>query len=283
MSRESRTAFTLIELLVAISVIALLIAILLPTLSMARKTALNAGCMSNQRQWGIAMASYAADSNHHFAAPMSQSSVADYDWSWSMRDYVGLSSDRFHPSNRRPRDTRDTMLVCPAAEVVSNPYLTSMPNAGTGSWVDTVNQTYLYTSGTLNYTAFQEDPQRYRNGSVHCATAASWNNANRRLPKRVDNIDSHSFIIIEKRPQPRRGGLPNTWHISNYNEPSQPDNTLTWLGMAYRHGAGSDNTIRVRNSFANGTRMDGSVKALEFGLRLQSMQGQWIESGMIEW
>ena len=54
-------SFTLIELLVVISIIALLIAILLPALKLAREEARAAACGSNLRQAGIAIYAYVGD------------------------------------------------------------------------------------------------------------------------------------------------------------------------------------------------------------------------------
>jgi prepilin-type N-terminal cleavage/methylation domain-containing protein/prepilin-type processing-associated H-X9-DG protein len=65
-SQRSDRGFTLVELLVVIGIIALLLAILLPTLGRAQETARQAKCLSNLKQLSQAMVMYCNDNKGYY-------------------------------------------------------------------------------------------------------------------------------------------------------------------------------------------------------------------------
>lgn len=66
--------FSLIELLVVIGIIAVLIAILLPTLGKARESAKRVACLSNVRQLATAVTAYLADNRQYLPEAVSSNS-----------------------------------------------------------------------------------------------------------------------------------------------------------------------------------------------------------------
>lgn len=100
MSHQSRLkAFTLIELLVVISIIATLIAILIPALTKARAAAKNVQCLSNLRSIAVAMIAYQVDNGRlplgyaELRYARNSSAINSAYWANQIADQYGPNND----------------------------------------------------------------------------------------------------------------------------------------------------------------------------------------------
>jgi prepilin-type N-terminal cleavage/methylation domain-containing protein/prepilin-type processing-associated H-X9-DG protein len=102
-------AFTLIELLVVISIIALLMAILLPTLGRVRKQARAVACQGNERQWGLMLSAYDTANDGRLFTPEQGDLIYEQGWYGRMKPYAGENTDVWLcPMAREPRPLAPT-------------------------------------------------------------------------------------------------------------------------------------------------------------------------------
>jgi prepilin-type N-terminal cleavage/methylation domain-containing protein len=89
MNPSRKSAFTLIELLVVIAIIALLISILMPSLSRSKELAREISCRQNQRNIYMLMRMYASDNNG--ALPYACRTAERYWTGWGWRSADGMT------------------------------------------------------------------------------------------------------------------------------------------------------------------------------------------------
>ena len=139
--RQHKHAFTLIELLVVISIIAILIAILLPALGKARQSAFSIKCSVNLRQMYLANISYANDFDGYiWPGQISTSAATTFGitsgvlkrWTHYTNLYLGVKKPAWNSYSQT--------TLCPAHQIQTNG----------GIW----------TSYTMNYlTGAQASPE----------------------------------------------------------------------------------------------------------------------------
>lgn len=116
-----RSGFTLIELLVVVAIIALLVAILLPSLGKAKEQANTTRCASNMRGIGQGVLTYAAANNNAsiMAVVTQGDTVYPNGWYWPTelvkQGYIGGAND-LTPNGTISTPTGRSVFFCPSCD-----------------------------------------------------------------------------------------------------------------------------------------------------------------------
>lgn len=84
---NKKNAFTLIELLVVISIIAMLLSILLPSLTKAKEKAQSVVCQANLKSWGVVVSLYANNNKDSFWTGYYGQTNPNDEWIWALKPY----------------------------------------------------------------------------------------------------------------------------------------------------------------------------------------------------
>lgn len=112
-----KAGFSIIELLIVIGVIALLLAILLPTFGRVRETARRVTCMSNLRQLGQAATAYLQENGGSFptSSPRSPNALRTSDWIYWRSSAVYTADVQRSPLAKYAGSTSfASLLRCPS-------------------------------------------------------------------------------------------------------------------------------------------------------------------------
>jgi len=106
-------AFTLVELLVVISIIAMLLAVLMPALGKARDSAQKTVCKTNLHGLGLATLLYLQNNDNRFPAPpySSTNKTYSYDWYGALAKYTATVATDLDRGAKR----KHNIFVCPTS------------------------------------------------------------------------------------------------------------------------------------------------------------------------
>ena len=224
-------AFTLVELLVVIGIIAVLISILLPSLSRARESANSVKCLANLKQLGSTMLMYCNDNRGRFPGTAAASrNLQSEDWIiWrpitetvggtltpansAFARYLGSSMDT--TVLRCPSDDPTSHLAISSPSTVAYPYSYVLNSRTTSLPINSASETATKITQVVNSSdkvlMYEESERSICDGNgdlsadVTVPAAWVWSNdfpsvrhaGNRKSPDAFDkNLDARSNVLF---------------------------------------------------------------------------------------
>ena len=235
-----RGGFTLIELLVVISIIALLVAILLPALQKARQTAQMAVCGSQLRQMAIGLTMYANDFDGYLPSQKEYphlrvlSALTKYSPDptehrngFYQKGYITTQSTYFCPNNALTHDDDASEPKDP----VSGLAWSTVDNGSGGTW-----SSYMYMAGN--------ERMLVENGKVMDSATRIFDKGNLRLMQDATfTFDSGAFVYNHS-----EWAITNSFRGLSGTNTSYLDGHVAWLSpedmeLNKAHTIGSYNYI----------------------------------------
>ncbi len=263
------SAFTLIELLVSVAIIAVLMAILIPSIAGAKRSAQTSVCLSNMRQLGIGTTMYQQENNGCFPYPVGDCPLANGNstaedrmcWYSALDGYLGpLARDNSTGTTSVKLRNFRKFKQCPVWDSISRqPYDPAYPTGMTiQQYSKTIKMNTHLRQGNPNTSLYQ----LARIGDIE------------RPGDHVAFADGGATDMIP-------------WGTSatggNQNETSQfsldtTDRTLGGLGL--RHSGAAN--VGFVDGHAATVKLKTYTRVISGNIKIENWKSEWLDSGGAE-